>query len=188
MNTTLRSLLEVALAADRAHAVESKKNAVAAQLLRVQEYAKSSKDGKIKTSFQWSYYQWSAIRGMTRDTIEQGPYHLAGHVDTYSRPLMRSLDDALVQRWAEQEADLMINSCIDKLCKKLGALDSAEVLDFYGFQRFTVTGVLNGHRVRVEQSMILNVSPKGKLFNQFPALIYVDGKKTPESRFAAATA
>jgi hypothetical protein len=32
--------------------------------------------------------------------------------------------------------------------------------------------------------MIINVSPKGKLFNQFPARIYVNGKFTSAAAYA----
>lgn len=37
--------------------------------------------------------------------------------------------------------------------------------------------------VRIEQSVILNVSSKGKVSNQFPARIYVAGKFVSEAKF-----
>ena len=71
-----------------------------------------------------------------------------------------------------------------KITAKLGELDSAKVVRGGGFE-FVVTGTRNGHEVRIHQDMIVNVSPKGTLFNQFPSRVYVDGKFTPAAKYAA---
>lgn len=41
----------------------------------------------------------------------------------------------------------------------------------------------NGHSITLDQQRIIKRSPKGKLFHQFPARIYVDGKFYPESAY-----
>lgn len=70
-----------------------------------------------------------------------------------------------------------------KMNEKLGATEvefvSAETC------RFTVRGTFAGRKVRLHQEMIVNVSTKGRLFNQFPSRIYVDGKFTPAAKFVA---
>jgi hypothetical protein len=70
-----------------------------------------------------------------------------------------------------------------KIDQKVGDLTDAEVQALDG-ARFRITGTKNGSNVVIEQDMIVNVSPKGKLFNQFPARIYVNGKFTSAAAYA----
>ena len=81
-------------------------------------------------------------------------------------------------------ADTTVATWADKIAAKLGELDSAEVRHLDGY-RFAVTGDKGDRKVRIEQDMIINVSSKGTLFNQFPARIYVDGKFMSATKYAA---
>lgn len=65
---------------------------------------------------------------------------------------------------------------------KLGDVEDADV----PANRDGVMVVLakrNGSSIRLDQQRIIKRSPKGKLFHQFPARIYVDGKFYPESAY-----
>jgi len=67
---------------------------------------------------------------------------------------------------------------------KLGNIELAEVRNQRG-ALFVIVGRRNGHSVAIEQDMIVKSSTKGRLFNQFPARIYVDGKFMPEKKYHA---
>jgi hypothetical protein len=69
-----------------------------------------------------------------------------------------------------------------KIQAKLGELDSATVHCLEGV-RFRITGTRAGRAVEIQQDMILNVSAKGTVFNQFPARIYIDRKFTSETAY-----
>lgn len=83
---------------------------------------------------------------------------------------------------AAQYATDVVESWKIKIAAKLGELESAEVKNMGGMQ-FNITGTKHGRQVQIEQTVILKTSPKGKLFNQFPARIYVDNKFTSEAAF-----
>jgi hypothetical protein len=95
-----------------------------------------------------------------------------------------ALDAARVAAAATAFADATVATWEAKITDKLGELDSAEVRHLDGY-RFAVTGNKADRKVRIEQDMIINVSSKGTLFNQFPARIYVDGKFTSAAKYAA---
>lgn len=86
-----------------------------------------------------------------------------------------SIKEEVLEAAAEKYAELTVEAVRAKILEKLGALDNAEVRRMTGCE-FSITGERAGHRVSILQSVIVNVSPKGLPFNQFPARIYVDGK------------
>jgi len=94
------------------------------------------------------------------------------------------LNDNKVARAAERYADEVVMSWFDKITAKMGTLEAAQVQHLSGV-RFTIRGTKAGRSVAIEQDMIVNVSSKGTLFNQFPARIYVDGKFMSEAKFKA---
>ena len=79
--------------------------------------------------------------------------------------------------------DASMDSAFAEIAAKLGELDGAEVRHLDGY-RFAVVGTKDGRTVRIEQDMIVNISVKGTLFNQFPSRIYVDGKFTSAANYA----
>lgn len=86
-----------------------------------------------------------------------------------------------VQKWAANE----LESAVQKLVSKVPDLHDVRVASASDAGSwFTVTGTrADGSRVSVDQSRILNVSSRGKLFNQWPARIYVNGKLTSEAAY-----
>lgn len=83
---------------------------------------------------------------------------------------------------ADTYAAATIASFVAKLTKKLESLSDVEVLRANG-DNFVITGKLGSRNVSVHQDRIMNTSPKGMLFHQWPARIYVDGKFTSEAAF-----
>jgi hypothetical protein len=103
--------------------------------------------------------------------------------DDRCRPLEAAiLVEACLSREAAEYAEGVIESWKQKIAAKLGELESAQV-DNMGDMQFHITGTKHGRRVQIEQTTIINVSSRGKVFNQFPARIYVDGKFTSEAAF-----
>ena len=94
------------------------------------------------------------------------------------------LDDARLAAAAKSFAEETVAAWATKIEAKLGELTDADVRHLDG-TRFNIFGYKGERRVRIEQEMIVNVSSKGTLFNQFPARIYVDGKFTSAAKFAA---
>lgn len=92
------------------------------------------------------------------------------------------INTVYLQKKADEYAAMVISSFIAKLNRKLGRLENVKVLNL-DTCTFTIKGELDGQPVLVEQTMILKTSPKGNLFNQFPARIYVAGKFTSEAAF-----
>lgn len=97
-----------------------------------------------------------------------------------------AIDEAKLARLVDGQATEALVELFSKLIGKIGELEDprAEGLDGVSFRLTgTRTGDGTRHSVRIEQSMIINFSMYGKAFNQFPALIYIDGKKTSEAKY-----
>ncbi len=94
------------------------------------------------------------------------------------------LDHAKVAKAADRFASDTIDAIVAKVLSKVGDLDEAFTLRLQGAGGFEVFGMVGGSTVLITQKRILNVSSKGKLFNQWPALIYVDGTKVSQKAFA----
>jgi hypothetical protein len=117
------------------------------------------------------YRNWQAIAGCT--------VSLGDRVNSEY-----ALDDARLAAAAKHFAEETVAAWAAKIEAKLGELADAEVRHLDG-ARFNIIGRKGDRRVRIEQDMIVNVSNKGTLFNQFPARIYVDGKFMSAAKFAA---
>lgn len=96
-------------------------------------------------------------------------------------------EERLIKKTAKQ-AEEMALAWAEKIIGKMGTMDTVTAPYLSG-NSFTVTGTRGGKNVRIEQNMIINVSPRGTVFNQFPSRIYVGGKlmsaKAYETMFAA---
>lgn len=117
----------------------------------------------------------------------KGIYKNKGDSKVYEntlRPLLSNgaLNPNAVKAAAEKYADMVEESMKDKIMVKAGDLQNPQVQALNGFT-FVITGEYNGQKVSIEQTMILNVSSLGTLFNQFPARIYVDGKFKSEAAY-----
>lgn len=87
------------------------------------------------------------------------------------------------QRYAEDAAQAWRH----KINGKIGDLENVEIKQWSGCN-FLISGHRNGHAVAIDQNIVTKASPRGRLFNQFPARIYVDGKFTSEKKYHAAFA
>ncbi len=84
--------------------------------------------------------------------------------------------------YAEKYGEHAALDWFHKTGAKLGELEDATLLGASGGD-VSVNGLRAGRQVSMQQQRILKASPKGKLFHQFPARIYVDGKFTPEADY-----
>ncbi len=84
---------------------------------------------------------------------------------------------AKAQTWAEEAAV----EWAAKIEAKLADVQDAELHG--GGDQFTITAVRAGRQIRIEQQRIIQVSSKGRLFNQWPSRIYVDGKFYAEAAY-----
>lgn len=71
----------------------------------------------------------------------------------------------------------------NKIEGKLGPVDDVRVSWASGASFCIKARLPSGLPVRIEQQMIIKASPKGRLFNQFPSLIYVANQFTPEANY-----
>lgn len=124
------------------------------------------------------------LRGVSSDWTYARAYRslVSAHVSTDRASGVVTLDEVKLSNGAARYADAVVIEWAGKIVEKIGALDEAEVRSLDG-ARFEIVGTVAGRRVRIEQSMIVNVSPKGTPFNQFPARIYVDGKHTSAAAY-----
>jgi hypothetical protein len=86
--------------------------------------------------------------------------------------------------WAAAWAKAEVEAAAAKLIAKVGDLKHVKIVGAPERGSFILVGHHPNYApVRVEQSRVLNVSSKGKLFNQWPARIYVDNKPVSEAAF-----
>ena len=125
-------------------------------------------------------YNDPAFAQVWRETVSRCVKR-TGHMMNDPVNLDEDLIRTLVEAWADQEID----GAVHKLDAKIGDVTSVRVLEATdGLAWFTVSAELpDGRLIRVYQTQILNVSSKGKLFNQWPATMYVNGKKTSEAAY-----
>lgn len=86
-----------------------------------------------------------------------------------------AINSERVKQYSASYGEAATGEIIAKIGHKVGELEDGKVHHISG-PRFSITGKSGAHLVNINQEMIVNVSVKGRLFNQFPARIYVDGK------------
>lgn len=94
------------------------------------------------------------------------------------------LSESLLDRFANARAQEMADEVLAKVDSKVGELTDVIVHRVGIGANFQIAGVKGDRKVWIEQTQIINFSSKGKLFNQFPSRIYVDGKFTSAANFA----
>ena len=92
------------------------------------------------------------------------------------------LDATKLQAAARQLAQDVIAEWRTRIIGKMGEVEVPTVSQT-AETSFGIVGRKNGHEVRIEQGVILNVSSNGRLFRQFPARIYIDGKFRSEAAY-----
>lgn len=92
------------------------------------------------------------------------------------------LDEVKLAINAQHYADAAAQAWRDKIDAKIGDLENVSIKKWSGCN-FLISGHRNGKAVAIDQNIVTKASPRGRLFNQFPARIYVDGKFTSESKY-----
>jgi hypothetical protein len=93
------------------------------------------------------------------------------------------IDASKLHIFVSDKAKQQTQALIAKINAKVSELESPSIHHLSGFN-FSISGYRSGYKVTIRQSMIVNVSTKGKLFNQFPARIYLNGKPFSASSYA----
>ena len=107
--------------------------------------------------------------------------------EDYYGPSVVYLDEAAVAKAAAEYADQTIDQMVIKLEGKTGGLSEVEIVSISpGALEVNLRGKRGAEVVTIEQRKILNMSSRGTLFNQYPALIYVNGKRFSEAAFKRA--
>lgn len=93
-------------------------------------------------------------------------------------------DDARLEGQSNSYATGVIEGMRSKINQKLEDLDDASFKHASGGENtFGLHGTRDGKKVEIQQSVKWNVSSLGTPFNQYPALIYVDGKSVSEAKY-----
>jgi hypothetical protein len=119
------------------------------------------------------------LRGIGNSGQYKSYEAVAGLFDRYTGEIRADRLEAAAAVYAAAT----IEAWAAKIDQKVGDLTDAEVQALDG-ARFRITGIKNDRSICIEQDRIVNVSPKGTLFNQFPARIYVNGKFTSAAAYA----
>lgn len=93
------------------------------------------------------------------------------------------LDEAHLATKAKDYGDQAALDWFHKTNAKLGDVSSVE-MGAPG-SSMQVVAERDGKKIVLDQQRIINTSPKGKLFHQFPSRLYVDGKFVPEAAYKA---
>ena len=150
------------------------------QVRRVYAYvAATYPDGKVPAYPKHSSKHFSVIRTLLSDAclFVQPPRVSGVQEDAYL-----VLEEEKLLRVAKKYGDEVSLTWYAKTNEKLGGVADVAVSDHKGGE-LSVTGDLGGKRIDLSQQRIIKSSPRGNLFHQFPARIYVDGKFTTEAAF-----
>lgn len=129
-------------------------------------------DRDPKAAFQHSV---ALLQGVSDTVTKKGPDGRDQHILV--------LNEAKLAREAESYGMRTALQWFYKTNQKLGALQSPELVkDRGGYVH--VRGERDGQKVELVQQRIINVSPLGKLFHQFPSRIYLGGKFVTEEAYA----
>ena len=91
------------------------------------------------------------------------------------------IDEALLTARAAEYAEATALQWLAKITAKLGPVQNASVQWLGAGNLITIHAFREGKLVEFNQEQILKASPRGKLHNQFPSRLYVDGKFVSEA-------
>lgn len=114
-------------------------------------------------------YSYNGFKEVVRPLLDKGT-EPAGR-----RPDNQKIVQEKLNEYATAYADFTVGEVHAKIIEKLGDIENIKI-DHVTTQDFQLSGTRNGHKVFIQQQVILKSSTRGLLFNQFPARIYVDGK------------
>uniref|UniRef100_A0AAU6W422 Uncharacterized protein n=1 Tax=Pseudomonas phage Cygsa01 TaxID=3138529 RepID=A0AAU6W422_9VIRU len=126
-----------------------------------------------------SYTFWSTT--MRRVCMVTNPVEHC-RMESRDGPARYALNPEALARAAKAYATETVMAWLGKIQAKMGDLEKAECLHVDGC-RFAIIGVRGNNNVRIDQDMIINVSSKGTMYNQYPARIYVNRKFMSEANY-----
>jgi len=103
---------------------------------------------------------------------------------TSSMSEIARFDEARLDRAAERFVEATVDALVAKVTDRVSDLTDAELVGVSG-ARFVLVGKRGADSVRFVQDQILNVSKLGKLFNQWPCRIYLNGSRISAKDYAA---
>lgn len=133
-------------------------------------------DGVVPFSIPANSPHWNAITGALRDGCLYVPGDARG---TVKAKLV--LDEDTLTTRAKAYGEQAALDWFYKTNLKLGDVSSVEMGKPGADMR--VTAERDGRHITLDQQRIINCSPKGKLFHQFPSRLYCDGKFMPEAAY-----
>ena len=95
------------------------------------------------------------------------------------------LDEAKVAKHSKAQAEILAANYAFKVEAKAEGMTDVAVSSIDASGSFVVTGTKAGRAIEIRQSVVVKTSPKGTWFCQFPALVYIDGKKSTEKALKA---
>jgi hypothetical protein len=135
-----------------------------------------------KVQLQQLAGSWAADAGVWRQ-LRNYTYMVDENGEKTTRYTMNyRIDHARIEAASVRYAQDQVNAFKTKLMAKLSDLTDIHQLHLSGLN-FSFQGMLGEQRVRVEQTTVLKCSKNGKLFNQWPCRIYVNGKFMSEAAF-----
>lgn len=111
----------------------------------------------------------------------QGSYRMAGLVTDSNR----QLDEARIARRSREQAEALAAQYAAKVEGKAEGMTDVTVSRMDASGSFVVTGTKADRAVEIRQSVVTKISTKGTWFCQFPALVYIDGRKSTEKALKA---
>ena len=163
---------------------ETEVRAIANHLMDIREddgferelvYPRLSKDSSFT---EWDQERYQRIKAHIAFNTE--PVYVE---ETNKLIYKRYLDEKRLNSNARHWAEKQVESMASKTLSKIGDLEEA-VLTFRGGGNFTISGKVNGKKVRAEQQTVVKFHGRtGKMFAQFPMRLYVEDKFTTASAY-----
>jgi hypothetical protein len=129
------------------------------------------------------YYREQTRRLFARHALLALINQIADRAQSSSVSEPYTLNEEKLAAYADNAAKELVSAWIGKIEQKVGELESPEVCHVNDYA-YLITGTRCGHAVSINQNMIINVSKRGVMFNQFPARITLDGKKISAAAYA----
>ena len=135
-----------------------------------------------RSSWTWAR-TFDAIHGNLYKDADKAAYR-SGPVSMseYSK-IPYKIDEEALERNAQKYGERVALEWYNKMRSKLGDLDLIVIADAGKGGDIIIKGQHKGREVSILQQRIINVSPKGLAFHQFPSRIYVDGKFLSEAAY-----
>ncbi len=130
----------------------------------------------IYNSHRWSRTFSATVQGNVTNADPAGR-------NVWQQDTPYRIDEKMLDRNAKRFGEEVSLAWFGKMKSKLGNITDVTITPPDSAGSITITGKHDGDNVRVEQHMIVNVSILGTLYNQWPALIYVNGKKKSEAQY-----